>query len=233
MSSVFGLLALICGAVTVSGRWLETKQVIYRTDLLTGNVYSEWAQRKSWNDSDPIWQYGNSGLCTGPIADQPRAVVDTIWFSERNPDPEFPWYLDHIELHEGINCDDLYPLLVPMESDLTLQEMNSDLLSSSRYSSLSEIREEPAMPAQQVANMEEFFADTQIDNTIAEVLSNAESSNSDTQSAGGRLENARQVDPIGPTAIDTWELWPTFELMAPTSMRFITNRAKKHNVVAA
>ncbi|KAK6352903.1 hypothetical protein TWF696_004901 [Orbilia brochopaga] len=150
---------------------------------------------------------------------------------------EFPYYLDHIELHEGIHCDDPNPLLIPMESDLTMAEMNSEQNSESRYSSrgqLSEIAEEPPNAAIQVADMNEFFADSHIDEGVTRSLSDVESS--DAQSANGRLgTNADVNDGIGPMkpGIDTWNLWPSIEYTAPASMRFITNYSKKHNVAMA
>ncbi|KAJ6263685.1 hypothetical protein Dda_2254 [Drechslerella dactyloides] len=125
-----------------------------------------------------------------------------------------------------------------MESDLTMAEMNPTMQASGSYYSsreaLSEIEEEAQIPFQipvgRVADMDDSMADTFMDKSAVDALSDSGDRSFDIQSAEGRLESdvvstAPQGNPL-----DTWQLWPEIEYYAPASMRFITNYAKRHNV---
>ncbi|EGX46919.1 hypothetical protein AOL_s00097g345 [Orbilia oligospora ATCC 24927] len=237
------------------GRVVEVAQVVWEESQGSNAILPSWIGYDTWTDRDTIWQYGNDGSCTGFLVNEPGAVIDTVSFSFKNPSFRFPWYLDHIEIHRTKWCEDPNPLKIPLESEasfldlnpgfaseISLPEHESSVVTQSQTEISTSKQNSPGEDL--VENMSGIFstfngngAHSALDNEAAlsraqikEVQDGSESdlasrtSLSDYYSAPGRLET--------PTSdleddILTWKLWPTLNIPAPVSVRFVTNYHKK------
>ncbi|KAK6524731.1 hypothetical protein TWF281_011631 [Arthrobotrys megalospora] len=204
-----------------------------------------WTKNYTWNDKDLAWQYGNSGSCAGPIADQPGAVIDSIRFSSKGFNVLFPWYLDHVEIHRVKYCEDPEPLRIPIESDATFLEMNPDfaigsVLPSSESTGLTRPQSYRSIVSisgeDSPKNWFEYRGrDGWYSPSARSVETQSESKSmrvSKSRSSLAGFDDALEGSEISapPTTEDilTWELWPALKIAAPASVRFITNYHKKH-----
>ncbi|KAF3224324.1 hypothetical protein TWF192_005618 [Orbilia oligospora] len=92
------------------------KQATIITDRRTEEQTIFPGESETWSDWDSAeWEYNG---CSPFVLSQPGTVLDKIYYSPNNPNPELlPSYFDYIELHAGVSdCSLENPLRIYFES---------------------------------------------------------------------------------------------------------------------
>ncbi|KAF3925377.1 hypothetical protein ABW20_dc0110598 [Dactylellina cionopaga] len=113
----------------VLGRWLELQQwkrtLSLRPNVETGDVTEGEVTTTSYakfNDFQEVWLEAG---CANGVVSNPGSLLRTIRYNPSNPNPQWPFILSAIEVHDGDDCDDPNSVFVQFPSPEEWPEGNS------------------------------------------------------------------------------------------------------------
>ncbi|KAJ6263686.1 hypothetical protein Dda_2255 [Drechslerella dactyloides] len=117
----------ILGAGITQGRWIELQQEKFTLQLRPNLETTEVEEvREHWISDDPsvftdrdlVW---TSGGCANDIVTEPGAYLSTVRYYPGDINPEWPYVLAAIQIHDGNDCNDPNAIYLPIEYDVDEQ----------------------------------------------------------------------------------------------------------------
>ncbi|KAK6352902.1 hypothetical protein TWF696_004900 [Orbilia brochopaga] len=114
----------IIGAGLTNGRWIELQQEKWTLQLRPNWQTAEVEEvREHWvsdnprviTDRDTSWM---SGECINDILTEPEALLTSVRYFPGDVNPEWPYVLAAIQIHDGNNCNDPNAIYLPIEYDV-------------------------------------------------------------------------------------------------------------------